>query len=191
MEDTKDIEYYPLTTSRWKDLELLFGENGACGGCWCMFWHLTRSEFSRDCGQKNKLALKRKVDSGKVPGIILYLDKSPVAWCSVAPREAFSALSRSRVLARVDDQPVWSIVCFFTSKYARGLGLMRKSILYSIEYAARNGAGIMEGYPVDSAGKKSPAEIYMGVDSVFKEVGFIEVSRRSEHHPILRFFIDK
>jgi hypothetical protein len=25
-----------LTPSLWTDLETLFGNNGACGGCWCI-----------------------------------------------------------------------------------------------------------------------------------------------------------
>ena len=30
----------PLTPDRWADFETLFGERGACGGCWCTFWRV-------------------------------------------------------------------------------------------------------------------------------------------------------
>ena len=30
------IAIAPLTPDRWDDFETLFGERGACGGCWCM-----------------------------------------------------------------------------------------------------------------------------------------------------------
>jgi len=28
----------PLTPDLWPAFEDLFGENGAVGGCWCMYW---------------------------------------------------------------------------------------------------------------------------------------------------------
>jgi hypothetical protein len=58
------LRFYPLTAERWEDLEELFGERGASGGCWCMWWRLKRSEFERQKGEGNRLALKRIVDSG-------------------------------------------------------------------------------------------------------------------------------
>jgi GNAT superfamily N-acetyltransferase len=30
----------PLTPARWRALEDLFGKNGACNGCWCMYWRV-------------------------------------------------------------------------------------------------------------------------------------------------------
>jgi len=31
------LTFRPLTRARWRDLEKLFGERGACAGCWCMY----------------------------------------------------------------------------------------------------------------------------------------------------------
>jgi len=111
-----DIEIFPLTRDQWSDLETLFGERGACGGCWCMWWRLTRSEFERQKGKANKQALKVIVNSGEIPGLLTYSKDKPIAWCSVAPKEHFPALGRSRILQQVDNTPVWSIVCFFVAK---------------------------------------------------------------------------
>ena len=119
-----NIEFYPLTPERWADLERLFGEQGACGGCWCMWWRLKCSDFMRQRGELNRNALKKIVDSGGVPGILAYVDGEAVGWCAVAPREAYPALERSRVLKRVDDKPVWSVVCFFVAKPFRGEDLL-------------------------------------------------------------------
>ena len=30
----------PLTPDLWPALEDLFGKNGACNGCWCMYWRI-------------------------------------------------------------------------------------------------------------------------------------------------------
>ena len=64
------LAYRPLTPERWKDFEALFGERGACGGCWCMWWRLARPEFERGKGAGNRRAMKEIVASGEVPGIL-------------------------------------------------------------------------------------------------------------------------
>src|SRR3712207_7681510 len=78
-----------------------------------MWWRLRRSEYERQKGQGNRAALKDIVDSGEIPGILAYAEGQPVGWCSVAPRERFPVLERSRVLKRIDEEPVWSVVCLF------------------------------------------------------------------------------
>ena len=84
-----NLTFSPLTKTRWQDFEKLFGERGACGGCWCMWWRKKRSEFERQKGAGNKIAMKTLVASGDIPGLIAYIDSDPVGWCSVAPRENF------------------------------------------------------------------------------------------------------
>ncbi|MBI2847300.1 MAG: GNAT family N-acetyltransferase [Chloroflexi bacterium] len=184
------LEFHPLTTERWQDLEMLFDKNGACGGCWCMYWRLKRSEFYRQAGQGNKEAFKSMVDSGEIPGILAYAHGNAVGWCSVAPRENYGALERSRTLKRVDEQPVWSVVCFFTAKPYRGQGLMQRLLETAVEYARGHGAEIIEGYPVEPRKTKVPdLYLYTGVVSVFHNAGFTEVLRRSETRPIMRYFV--
>lgn len=104
------LEFHPLTRERWSDFEELFGERGAYGGCWCMWWRLTRREFEQQQGEGNRQAMKAIVESVQVPGILAYAAGEPVGWCSVAPREHYGSLNRSPVLKRLDDTPVWSIV---------------------------------------------------------------------------------
>jgi hypothetical protein len=54
-----ELTFVPLTKERWSDFETLFGVRGACGGCWCMFWRLTRSEFERQVLPVQNLNAKR------------------------------------------------------------------------------------------------------------------------------------
>jgi hypothetical protein len=110
-DSTPTLRVRPATSARWRDLETLFGPRGACAGCWCMCWRLTRAEFNRGKGAGNRRALKRIVASRACPGLLGYVDRQPVAWCSIAPREEFPALGRSKILAPVDDAPVWSVTC--------------------------------------------------------------------------------
>ena len=185
-----NLEFHPVTPDRWPDLEKLFGERGASSGCWCMWWRLKRAEFEKQVGEKNRQALKAIVDSGEVPGLLAYADGQPAAWCSVAPRENFSALERSRTLKRVDDEPVWSIVCFFVAKPYRHQGLMAELLKAAVSYARDHGARIVEAYPVEPETRLSGSAGYMGLTPVFRKAGFAEVLRRSEKHPIMRYFIE-
>jgi GNAT superfamily N-acetyltransferase len=141
--------FQPLTPERWKDFEELFGKRGACGGCWCMWWRLKRSDFNRQMGEGNRRAMKNLVYSDKIPGILAYHQGKAVGWCSVAPREEFATLERSRILQPVDSLPVWSIVCFFISKEYRNLGLSNRLITAALQFVKQRGGKIVEGYPVE------------------------------------------
>jgi len=186
------LEVHLLTPERWEHLERLFGPRGACGGCWCMWWRLTAKEFERQKGEENRRAMKRKVKSGEVPGLLAYHDGEPVGWCSVAPREAYPRLERSRVLKRVDDQPVWSVVCFYVAKQYRRRGVTRELLEASIDYVRDRGGTILEGYPTEPKSERAPdLFLYHGIPSVFAEAGFVEVARRSERRPIMRYIIQR
>ncbi len=184
------IEFLPLTSERWPDFEKLFGERGACGGCWCMWWRLRRSEYEKQKGEGNRKAMKAIVDKGDIPGILAYADGMSVAWCSVAPRNHFSMLSRSRILKQVDEEPVWSIVCLFVKKSFRNQGLSIKLLSKAIEYVKQQGGQVVEGYPIEPKKDRIP-EVFAstGLASAFRQTGFIECVRRSETRPIMRYHI--
>jgi len=185
-----ELTFKPLTKERWDDFVTLFGERGACGGCWCMFWRLTRKEFESQKGEANKLAMKAIVDSGEVPGIIAYHYDKAVGWCAIAPRSSYSALSRSRILKPVDDRPCWSVSCFFIDKSFRKKGVSTKLLQAAVEYAESQGATLVEGYPVEpKKGTTADVFAYTGLASAFRKAGFKEVARRSETRPIMRYFI--
>ena len=182
-----ELTFAPLTLDRWADLEKLFGPRGACGGCWCMYWRSTHSQFERDKGERNRRSLRALVKSGRVPGIIAYDGGAPVAWCSIAPRDRLPRLERSRILKPLDDEPVWSVVCFFISRGSRKRGVSLAILDAAVRYAAGQGAGIVEGYPVEpKKGRTADAFAYTGLASVFRKAGFEEVARRSETRPIMR-----
>ena len=181
------LEVRPLTPRSWHDFERLFGKRGACGGCWCMWWRLTRSEFEKRKGEKNRRAMRKLVESGEVPGLLAYADGEPVAWCSVAPRERFPALARSRVLAPIDDRPVWSVVCFFVRRDLRGHGLTVALLRAAKDHVREHGGKIIEGYPVEpKSGTTAPVFAFTGLASSFRRAGFREVARRSPTRPIMR-----
>jgi GNAT superfamily N-acetyltransferase len=189
---TKRLTFHPLTPDRWDDFERLFGERGACGGCWCMWWRLKRSEFEKKKGAGNKRAMKAIVRKGAVPGILAYVGKEPVGWCAIAPRDDYGTLERSRILRPVDDQPVWSVVCFFVERGHRGSGVSVELLRAAVAHAKRHGARIVEGYPVEPTKDRMPdAFAWFGLASAFERAGFKEVARRSPTRPIMRILVKK
>ena len=184
-------EFKPLTLDTWPDLERLFGPKGACGGCWCMYWFLASKTFVAGLGEPNHCALHELAGSDPALGLIAYVGDEPAAWCAMSPRERYPRLERSRVLARVDDAHVWSVVCFYTAKRFRRQGLTVELLRAACTYAASKGARIVEGYPVEPAPGKKQADafVYTGLASAFLKAGFHEVARRSPTRPIMRYDI--
>ena len=183
------LSFAPLTKKNWADFEELFGARGACGGCWCMAWRHDHANFERGKGRGNKLAMRKLVEARKQPGILLYQGKHAVAWCSIAPREEFVRLANSRVWQPIDDQPVWSISCFFVAKEHRNQGLSVELLRAAVEFARKKGAKIVEGYPQDLEKKLPPPFVWTGLASSYRQAGFTEAARRSPNKPIMRYEI--
>src|SRR5262245_41142794 len=95
------LRFEPLTAQRWPDLEGLVGDPGACGGCWCMYWRRTRSDFDRHKGDDNRAAFRALVVAGPAPGLLGYHNDRPVGWVALGPRETTPGLDRSRILKRI------------------------------------------------------------------------------------------
>jgi GNAT superfamily N-acetyltransferase len=181
------LSFHPLTPARWPDVEKLFGERGACGGCWCMAWRLRRADYEAGKGTGNKSAFQDLVAGNGRPGVLAYADGEPIGWCAVAPREAYVALGRSRVLAPVDDHPVWSITCLFIARPYRRQGVSVRLLEAAVQFARHRGARVVEGYPIEPYTTNVPAAFaWTGPVSAFRQAGFTEVLRRSKARPIMR-----
>ena len=188
-EMTTDLSFKPIKRNLWTDFEELFGPNGACAGCWCMFWKLRGKAYDEARGLETRQMHKSIVDSGTATGLLAYLHGDVVGWIAVETREAYPKLAHSRALKPVDNQPVWSVTCFFVAKKFRRQGITVELLKAAVEHVKKQGGTIVEGYPVDVQ-KDMPAPfIYTGTASAFQQAGFREVARRTPTRPIFRFFI--
>jgi GNAT superfamily N-acetyltransferase len=157
-----------------------------------MWLRLSRAQFAAQKGAGNRSALKRLVGTGRPPGLLAYADGHAVGWCAVAPREEFPRLESSRTLRRIDDRPVWSVVCFFVAKPWRRRGVTVALLQAAVEYARRHGATIVEGYPVVPKTPEMPGVFaWPGLVAAFRRAGFTEVARRSATRPIMRIPVRK
>ena len=155
-----------------------------------MYWRLKRKDYEAQKGTGNKREMKKLINSGVIPGILAFKNTEPVGWCSVAPRDDFLVLENSRILKRIDDKPVWSVVCLFIKKGYRNLGLSVQLLKAAKKYVKEQGGRILEGYPVEPKKDKMPdAFAWTGLASAFLKAGFKEQLRRSETRPIMRAFV--
>lgn len=176
----------PLTFDRWNDFTALFGRNGACAGCWCTWWRMSQAEWMKAKGERTKRRMRALVRKGPPPGLLAYAGDEAVGWCALAPRVDYPRLARSRVLAAVDDAPVWSITCFFVRRDWRRRGVTVALLHGASRWVASRGGTILEGYPHDTDGDRPPVFVFHGLLSAFRRAGFREVARRGKRSPIVR-----
>ena len=141
-------------------------------------------------GASNRKAMRRIVQSGQTPGVLAYVGSDPVGWCSVAPRPQFGYLERSRVLAPVDERPVWSVTCLFVARPFRRRGFSVRLLKAAVALVRRQGGRIVEGYPVEVARDALPDVFaWTGLAAAYRRAGFREAARRSATRPIMRYYI--
>ena len=165
----------PLTPDLWPAFEDLFGENGAVGGCWCMYWRIGRA-YRKRSREENKTAFREIVERGPPPGLLAFDGDIAVGWCQLTPREVLPWLDRAWRLKRVDDAPVWSLSCFYVRKGYRRKGVTEALIGAALNAARLAKAPALEAYPLDA--ELTPSASSTGYASTFSRAGFKTVARR-------------
>lgn len=155
----EQIKIKPVNKSNWTDFESLFQTKGILRNCWCMAWRMTKDELKNNNSTCRKDFIKQRVLSNTPIGLLAYLDKKAIAWCSIAPRETYQRLGGDESL-----EDVWSIVCFYIKNEYRDQGLINFLIDNAKEYARANGAKYLEAYPVEP---DSPSYRFMGFVKTF------------------------
>lgn len=186
------LSILPLTPDRWPDLEAIFAAKGCsvARNCWCMYYRHggtpppPPARMSRAAA--NRAELRSLVGGGRPPGLIGYRGNVPVGWVSLGPREDYAKLARSPVMKPVDDKPVWSIVCFVVPSEYRGQGVAEALLAGAVAYARKQGARLVEAYPVDRRGRSSDDAMWFGAKSMYDRAGFAEVARRRPQRPVVR-----
>jgi GNAT superfamily N-acetyltransferase len=187
------LTFEPLTKSNWNNFVQLFGNNGACGNCWCMYYRLKKSDFREGkVANGNKDSMREIVWEGKPAGILGFYEGQAIAWCAFAPREDFIKLEKSRVHKRIDNEKVWSIPCLFIHKNFRMNGVSAELLKGVIKYAKENEIKILEAYPAIPTQEKMPDSFaWIGLYKSFERAGFEIVDRTSKNRPMVRYYLVK
>lgn len=179
------LKFRAVGRNNWRDLERLFESRGGPKHCWCMVWRAVSNEDRQRNGKARKAALHACVADLVPVGILGYLGKEPIAWCSIAPRPTYRPLGGPEDFK---DEPnaVWSLVCFFVKREWRGQGASAQLLTAAIAQARRHRAEIVETYPVDP---HSPSYRFMGFVDTFRKAGFEEIGKAGSRRHVLRLAV--
>jgi len=187
------IAVLPAAPECWPDVETLLGGDQD-RGCWCLYWRLSSSAYAaRGPGGP---VMRARLGRQPAPGLLAYIGEEIVGWCGIGPRTEMERLSRSRTIPRIDDRPVWSIVCFLVRVGYRRHGVAQALLAGVVDYARQHGAVGLEAYPIDPEGRRvDVAFAYVGTTPMFERAGFrriVETASRSAGRPrwLMRLDLD-
>lgn len=185
-----------LTPSDWPQVEELFGQRGACGGCWCMHWRREKGGKAWEAvkGSPNRKAFKKLVENGEAHGILAFDGECPIGWCNFGRRSEFPRLDRTKAYGldgpgEPSTDQIWSINCLFITKDYRNLGLSQQMVEAAVKAIRKRKGRIIEAYPVTLTldGQKLPAAFaYTGPELIYQRIGFKEHQRLSRSRPLYR-----
>jgi GNAT superfamily N-acetyltransferase len=188
--DASKLTVRALREDDWQVVEELFGPNGACGGCWRMWWRVPHGGklWTEMKGKKNRAAFRKLIENGDVHAVLAFSDETPVGWCSFGPRGAYPRLERVKAFKRNWAADTWSILCFYIPAKWRGRGVASLLLEAATTHAFQLGAREVEGYPV--VPPEPPAKIaatfaWTGVPALFAKVGYRETTGQTGHKRVV------
>lgn len=188
--DITAIRIRPLRRNDWPHIETLFGSKGACGGCWCMSWRLPRHGklWEASKGEKNRKAFRALVETGTARGLLAFDGRTPIAWCSLGPRDDFPRIDNSPSLNIDMPEQSWVVSCFFIAPAWRGRGLGERLLKEAVAYAETKKAAALFGFPAPptAAGKLPAAFAWTGVPAMYRHAGFRAIRNRQYSRPVFR-----
>ena len=173
-----NVDIHPATADRFADIAAILNPNNSSAPlCWCLSIRVPNSEYSALAGEERPARLREYCEHEPSPGVIAYVDGTPVGWCSFGPRSGMHRLTHSRTIPVIDDVPVWSVICFIVRPPHRGKGLSGRLLDAAIDYARGQGVPALEAYPIESeAGKVGSGSAYVGTTNLFASAGFDRVA---------------
>jgi GNAT superfamily N-acetyltransferase len=176
------MEILPLSPETWPALAALFAAGGDPKWCWCQFWRKPGVSWSNTTPDDNRAELRALVGRDPAPGLVALRDGVAVGWVGLGPREDFGRLTRSRTIPTLPGDAVWTVNCFVVARVARRSGVAGALLDAAVAYAREHGARLVEGYPVQTGGKRmSAASAYTGTSGMFERAGFDEVAPTTSH----------
>jgi predicted GNAT family acetyltransferase len=154
-----------------------------------MWPRVTAADYKAMSNDKRKKAFKSCVATGPMPGLLLYEKGQAIGWVAVTPRAdviRFEKAKTSELEPDKDPRKYYAITCFYVRTGHRKRGLMTDLAKAAIDYARKKKAKAIDVCPIDTDKPLMWGEGFVGIVSVFQELGFEEVARRSPRRPLMR-----
>jgi GNAT superfamily N-acetyltransferase len=187
------IQVVPATADRWADVVTLLGGNGD-RGCWCQAPRGRAVGYGKGEPGARRDDLRSQLDDDPPAGMLAYVDGEVAGWCGFGPRPNLPRLVHSKTIPRIDDQPVWSVLCFNVRVGYRRRGVAAALLAGVVDFARRSGAPGVEAYPIDPEGGRVDTGFgYVGVTPMFEKAGFrrvLETAAHSDRRPRILMRLD-
>ena len=163
--------------------------NGVFGGCWCTYFHTFHSEKTFDADD-NRALKQRLVNEGRAHAALVFDGDEAVAWCEYGtPEELPNIYHLKEYEADLDRLPDYRITCFFVDKKYRRHGLTAIALRGALELIARDGGGVVEGYPHDTEDGKKVSVLYNSTRGLFERAGFSYLRPKGKRNCVMRISV--
>lgn len=189
-ESFDSLQFRPPVRDSWSDfVEALDGDGAR--GCWCSWLLLEPSDFRKSNSEQRSECVREYVGAGEMLGLIVYGNREPIGWVSIAPRESLRRLNHSLVansLLVPNGDIVWIIGCLYIRRRYRRMGFEKKVIEGAVRHASSSDCTLVAAFPIDSEQRSLRSdERYHGDLKVFLELGFRVMSRPTPRRAVVTY----
>jgi GNAT superfamily N-acetyltransferase len=152
------------------DFYRLHNRNEMAGWCFCVAWWVESWDGWGDRTAHENLQLRNELlAEGEYDGYLLYLDREPVGWCQVGPRDRLEKLTRQFALD--PDPDMWAITCFLIKPEVRREGLADYLLHQLLADLRIRGMRSVQAFPKRGAGMDE-MDMWNGPESMYLQAGF-------------------
>jgi GNAT superfamily N-acetyltransferase len=177
----------PLGPDTWDAFaRLLERHNGVFGGCWCTWFHTFHGEKTFTA-EGNRALKKRLVEEHRAHAALVVDGDEAVAWAQYGPPEELPNIHhRKEYEATLDAPPDYRVTCIFVDKKHRRNGVTEVALRGAVELIAKDGGGVVEGYPHDTTDGRKVSVLYNATRSLYERVGFSYVRPKGLRNCVMR-----
>jgi len=177
----------PLGPDTWDAFaRLLERHNGVFGGCWCTWFHTFHGEKTFTA-EGNRALKERLVEEDQAHAALVFDGDEAVAWAQYGPPEELPNIHhRKEYEATLDSPPDYRVTCIFVDKKHRRNGVTEVALRGAVELIAKDGGGVVEGYPHDTTDGRKVSVLYNATRSLYERVGFSYVRPKGLRNCVMR-----